>query len=218
MDYKLFIFVITILVLHIHITEFVIKKGKAHYRKLPLSPTSPLSPSANPKLLIWDIIQSNTADYSKYNYSKNTYLLLFIVPFLYGVFTVNSDVRRAALGELGLKFVIILGLRSLSMATTILPKSATCEPFSAHGFRRMMNWFVGGGCYDKMFSGHLSFGILLSLLMFKHGFIKKSPARVMVMFAINAFHLILLAATRSHFTVDLVVASYVTIGVFLAIK
>ena len=202
---------ITIIVLHIHITEFVIKKGKDHYRTIDRS-----SASETNRLLIWDMIQSNTSDYSKYNYSKNTYLLLFIVPFLYGVFTVENDVRRAALGELGLKFAIILGLRSLSMVTTILPKSTTCEPFSAHGARRVMNWFIGGGCYDKMFSGHMSFGIMTSLIMFKHGFVKKSPLLILLFIAINAFHFLILAATRSHFTVDLVVASYVTFGVFLA--
>ena len=112
-NYKLFVFVITILVLHINITEFVIKKGNSHYQPIQTIPTIPTLSNRDNNLHIWDIIHSNTHNYSKYNYIKNTYLLLFIVPFLYGIFTVENDVHRAALGELGLKFIIILGLRSL---------------------------------------------------------------------------------------------------------
>jgi hypothetical protein len=48
--------------------EFVYKTGSKFYK--------------NKKYDIWDIIHSNFMDYSKYDYQKNLYLILFLLPLL----------------------------------------------------------------------------------------------------------------------------------------
>ena len=67
---KLFIilFIIICIIVHVKSMEFVYKTGSKFYK--------------NKKYDIWDIIHSNFMDYSKYDYQKNLYLILFLLPLL----------------------------------------------------------------------------------------------------------------------------------------
>jgi hypothetical protein len=91
------------------------------------------------------------------------------------------------------------------MVTTILPKQNGCSVKS-------LGWFdmtIGGTCYDKILSGHFAFGLLLTLMMFKYNFVK--PDRYYYFIILNIVHAIILAVTRSHYTLDIVLALFVTL-------
>jgi len=66
-----------------------------------------------------------------------------------------------------------------------------------------------GGCYDKIFSGHFSIVFLITLLLWKHKYISLIP-----LFFINLVNGILIIMTRAHYSIDVVVAIFVTLFVY----
>lgn len=70
---------------------------------------------------------------------------------------------------------------------------------------------IGGTCYDKMFSGHFAFGLLMTLLAFQHNFVAYNGLNILVAVIVNAMHFIIITATRAHYTMDVMVALYVTL-------
>ncbi len=100
------------------------------------------------------------------------------------------------------------------MITTILPKNESCSVDKLN----MFHMTLGGTCYDKMFSGHFAFGLLSTILAFKHGFMESSISNVSLYALINVIHFWIIAVTRSHYTMDLVVAFYVTMLVTILSK
>lgn len=160
---------------------------------------------------IWDIIHSNFNEYSEYNYTKNWYMIVFLLPLIYNIQRINNDFIK----EFTLKFLVIVLLRSLTIMTTILPKNTNVQAQAdENGKLSLFNQTVGGACYDKMFSGHFAFGLLLTLLMFKYGILATTTLNIFVFVFINAIHLFILGVTRSHFTMDMVVSLYVTLFVY----
>ena len=208
MEFEWFLIIVSFLITHVTVTRYVIKRGQSHYESVQGNGKQPVEP-------FWDIIGSNTPDLSRYNYTKNVFLLVFIVPLMYGIVVSKDQVRRKILREFGMKLAILIFLRALTIGTTIFPKTPSCKPFE--GRREILNYFVGGGCYDKMFSGHMSFGVLASLICWKHKLLPNTLFGGSLLVLLNLLHLITLGATRSHFTVDLVVAIYITGAVFYTI-
>jgi hypothetical protein len=66
-----------------------------------------------------------------------------------------------------------------------------------------------------MFSGHFAFGLLMTLLAFKYNFVGTTAASVGVATLLNIIHFYIIAATRSHYTMDMVVSIYATLLVTL---
>ena len=197
------VFVLAILLCHCFAMQFVYRTGSSFYKQ-------------HPNVVIWDILHSSFPDYSKYDTMKNWYLLLFVIPplFLMSVLPPTSFYL-----EWSVKFLLILFLRSITIVTTILPCNSkdkklttVASSSSSLGFYDM---FLGGGCYDKMFSGHFSFGFLTTLLLFKYHILDSKLWWVVGLFAvINLGHFLILGITRSHYTMDLVVSVLVTWMVF----
>ena len=202
MTFKIIVSVCVIFVLFLHITamDFVYKKGKKFYRKSNIK--------------IWDIIHSNFDDYSRFNYAKNMYLLLFLVPILFNLSKISVESFISFISEFFYKFMIIVFLRSLTIAATIFPKNCKFKvKKSKNIWSKIYNKIICGGCYDKIFSGHMSFGLLLTLLLFKYNFLELNVLNTLLFTIINVIHVLILGVTRSHFTVDMIVATYVTLFV-----
>jgi hypothetical protein len=191
------------LFLHFWSTHFVWKTGTAHYFTLQQNTPDHLPPQPLQKQYIYDIIHSNTPDYSRYNYSKNWFLLMFLIPMFINFERVNV----AFLKELVIKFCLILMIRSITIMSTILPRQQGCEVKSLGLF----NYALGGTCYDKMFSGHFAFGLLITLLLFKYDIVASNS--IYYFTTANILHFFILAVTRSHYTMDLLVAIFVTLFV-----
>jgi hypothetical protein len=160
---------------------------------------------------IYDIIQNNTPDYSiyNYNYDKNWYLLVFILLIILNF----KSISYTFYNEFLYKFLIIILIRALVIPLTILPKNCKCQVTTdSNGQLDLFNKTIGGGCYDKIFSGHFSFSLLLTLLLLKYNILQGS---IGIMFAIitNLLHLFILTMTRSHYTIDIVMAFFVTLWV-----
>lgn len=184
-----YIIPLTIL-LHFVTTHFVWTTGTKYYIQ---------SPRDKP---IYDIVHFNTTDYSQYNYTKNWFMILFLLPIF-----VNFDkVSKNFLYELVLKFCIIVIIRSITMFSTILPRQNGCEVKQLGLF----NMTIGGTCYDKMFSGHFALGFLITLMLFKYGILKQNARNIGLFGLINIAHAIILTITRSHYTMDVIVAFFIT--------
>ncbi len=90
---------------------------------------------------------------------------------------------------------MILVIRALTTISTILPKHEKCvEPDK-------ISLFMNGGCYDKIFSGHMSFVTIFSLVLLGHKNIS-----TLTFAAINILQAFLILLTRSHYTVDVILA------------
>jgi hypothetical protein len=97
-------------------------------------------------------------------------------------------------------------LRSFTILLTILPKYEECnDPFT------WQSLFLGG-CYDKIFSGHTSFVLLLTLMYYREHMINM-PA----LYGINIFNILAILSTRSHYSIDVFIAIFVTITIFYQI-
>lgn len=90
-------------------------------------------------------------------------------------------------------------IRSITINLTILPKHSLCN--------RKPQYDVG--CYDKLFSGHYCFIVLVSIILYKH---KRLNIQFISLY--NLINIYLILATRSHYSVDLFFASYVSITIY----
>ena len=77
---------------------------------------------------------------------------------------------------------------------------------------------IGGTCYDKMFSGHLSFGLFTTLFLFKNNLLESTFFNKMLFILINIIHFFIIAIIRSHYTIDLIVSFFITTFVYNYIK
>lgn len=199
------ILVTAIAIVHLKAMEFVYKTGTAFYT-LPNKKCKDVDE-------VWDILHMNFKNYSEYNYTKNWYMLLFILPLVHKL--VLSNISNEFFKEFVLKFLIIIFLRSLTIIATILPKNTAVEVVpDEYGNLSLFDKTIGGGCYDKMFSGHFAFGLLLTLLMFKHNIVETNTMNIVFFSILNIIHLFILGVTRSHYTMDMIVSLYVTLFVY----
>lgn len=199
------ILIIIIIISHLKAMEFVYKTGTSFYG-------ASISDCKN-KDEVWDILHSNFNNYSDYNYTKNWYMVLFVIPIIYKY--INDSISNKFIKEFILKFMLLIFLRSATIIATILPKNTPVEVIpDEYGNLSLFDKTIGGGCYDKMFSGHFAFGLLLTLLMFKHSIIESSKFNIILFIIINVLHLFILGVTRSHYTMDMIVSLYVTLFVY----
>lgn len=105
--------------------------------------------------------------------------------------------------EAVLFLAMILVIRALTTLSTILPKHDRCvEPDT-------VSLFLGNGCYDKIFSGHMSFVAIFTLVLLGHGNIS-FPAFA----AVNVVQAALILLARSHYTVDVILGFVLTYLVY----
>ena len=144
---------------------------------------------------IYDIIHNNTPDLHAYEYVVDIIPVLLILSFFF--------IPAGLFKEFAGKFLLLMLIRSITTVSTILPKHGDCKLEST--------WysFLRGQCYEKIFSGHMSFTLLASLIYLREDII--SPLQF---WATNIFEFLAIAVTRAHYTVDLIVAIALTYLVY----
>jgi hypothetical protein len=160
--------------------------GKAFYKK-----------EENKDVKIFDLLWHITPDLHNYSIIND------IIPVvLFIVFTLSTG-SGILLKEFFGKFLLILLVRALTIVSTILPKHEKCDD--------NLKWYdyIKGQCYDKVFSGHMSFVLLLCLIMLRENIIS-----VPTFFAINATQFASIILTRSHYTVDVILGLVITYLVY----
>lgn len=203
--------VISLLVIgtvHILAMSFVFYKGTKFYKKK--TQTSSLSTLETP---IWDIIHSNFTDYSVFNYSKDIYLIVFFLPIIFNL----QNISIIYIYEFFWKFMILIFLRSFTIISTILPRNSKLKVKinkKTNMWTLLYHRTIGGGMYDKIYSGHSSFGLLATLLLFKYNFLETNTFNVSLLVFLNVLHFFMIGITRAHYTVDIIVAIYVTLWIY----
>jgi hypothetical protein len=144
----------------------------------------------NPK--IYDISHKLLPNLYNYEMISNLVTTLFILPLGF-----NIPLLYEFLG-----FIIpLLIIRSITTHLTILPKTKHCDVNNSSPFF--------GGCYDKIFSGHFSVVFLATLLYKKYNLIDDFS-----LLSINLINSFFILFTRAHYTIDIVVAFFVTLFVY----
>jgi len=157
--------------------------GKHHY-------------NSTDKFELFDIFHKILPDLHAYHTIVDVVALLAIV----SLFFLSN---RTLTTEFLAKFLIIMLIRSFTIISTILPKHEICED------KFSIREFFLGGCYDKIFSGHTSFLLLLTLLYYREHIIGIVP-----LVGINIMNCLLILATRSHYSVDILLAIFVTTTIY----
>ena len=101
--------------------------------------------------------------------------------------------------------LVVLAIRGLTIVSTVLPKHEECT-VTGNSF---WNIFKGGGCYDKIFSGHTAFVALISLNLMKFGYMS-GP----LFWIVNLLNAALILLTRGHYTVDVILGFVISYLVF----
>jgi hypothetical protein len=142
---------------------------------------------------VFDILHEITPDLHDHKPYNDIILVATILSFF---FIPNS---LAIIKEFAGKFLLIMLVRALTIISTILPKHEKCAS--------ELTWvhYIKGQCYDKVFSGHTAFVLLATLIYLREG-ILSFP----VFLAINMANWASIILTRSHYTVDIILAIVIT--------
>lgn len=189
---ELFIFIL-ILIIHLIATDFTYKKGN----QLVLLNESNY----------YDIIHHNFKDYSSFHYYKNLITFLFVVPFLF-----NLDKLTYVPNKLLYIIPTLIILRSIFTSVTIFPATRTNGPNQEQQKQHInfFNYFVGDN-HDRMFSGHICFAVILSYLMFYTGIFSVTTVPLISIILLNIIHAFIIVVTRSHYTIDVLNSSIITL-------
>lgn len=159
---------------------------------------------------LYDIVHSNTESLNKYS----QYIDLLLLPFILIIFKKYSDGSNKIniLYHFVYCFSFIIILRSLALLVTDMPRSdITCNPHN-------ITWYnlLFGHCYDKIFSGHTSFTLLLLLVSYNYKiFDNYEMVFLSIAQMIYAFGIII---TRNHYTIDVLLSYYIVIPLYFLIN
>jgi hypothetical protein len=146
---------------------------------------------------VFDLLHSMTPDLSDYKAYNDIIVSATAISFLF------IPKGMELFKEFAAKFILIMVIRALTTVSTILPKHEKCD--ATPRFSR----YWRGQCYDKVFSGHTSFVLLATLIYLREG-ILGWPAFL----GINMANITSIVLTRSHYTVDIVLAILITLLVY----
>ncbi len=146
---------------------------------------------------VFDLLHSVTPDMSDLKAYNDIIVSAVALSFLF----IPNGV--SLFKEFAAKFILIMVIRALTTISTILPKHEKCD--STPRFSR----YIKGQCYDKVFSGHTSFVLLATLIYLREG-ILGWPAFL----GINLANITGILLTRSHYTVDIILAILITLLVY----
>jgi hypothetical protein len=138
---------------------------------------------------LYDMCHNQLPNYEKYEWIGNLYVFFVLL------FVLFKPSRSILILFLLLAYMIpIYFVRSIFTLVTVLPKSSTCvhDPYTA---------FVNGGCYDKIFSGHVAVLFVLTLLLNKYKIISMNT-----LIMLNIVHVLIVLMTRTHYTIDVIVS------------
>ena len=137
---------------------------------------------------VFDLAHRYLPDLHEYEWVIN------IIPVLLLLFLLSLDNGTTLIRNTFLMYALVLIIRVLTALTTILPKHAECTVRS-----KFFNIFQGGGCYDKIFSGHMALVTIIALNLMRGGYL--GMVQTWSVLGLEAAALLL---TRGHYTVDVV--------------
>jgi hypothetical protein len=146
---------------------------------------------------VFDLLHAVTPDFS--NFKPYNDIIVSVVAFSFLFVPKGVTLFK----EFATKFILIMVIRALTTISTILPKHEKCD--STPQWSR----YIRGQCYDKVFSGHTSFVLLATLIYLREG-VLGFPAFL----GINLANITSIILTRSHYTVDIVLAVLITLLVY----
>lgn len=142
---------------------------------------------------IYDIMFKIVPDYSdtKLELISDIICAVFYIWIVYNLYKVD---RYSSLMVLLNRIILMLLVRGIVINTTILPKNKTCDD----------SVFIGiGQCYDKLYSGHYGFMLVISYIALSKGIINLSIYTV-----INLIYPLIILMYRGHYTADLIFAYF----------
>jgi len=140
---------------------------------------------------IYDISYKYLPNLEKYEYLSDIFTISIIIPVIF-----YPKIFKEYVGF----WVVIFLIRSITIRLTVLPKSNNCES---------NNYINLGNCYEKIFSGHFSSALLATILYYKYNIIDIKTLSIL-----NIINGILIILTRHHYTIDIIVAFFVTMFVY----
>jgi hypothetical protein len=149
---------------------------------------------------VYDVLHKILPNYDQKGWLTNYMALSGFIPLL-----LNFN-ETFILEFIGFIMVVYL-IRDVIINLTILPKHMNCSIKK----EQMTNYeYFIGGCYDKIFSGHFSLTLMLTLMYYTYGYITNIPLLV----GWNLINGLIIISTRSHYTIDVVMALFVCLTVF----
>jgi PAP2 superfamily C-terminal len=148
-------------------------------------------------LQLFDMVHHLTPDLHEYKIYNHIIVLTVASSFFF-----LSD-PIPILIEFSAKFLLIMVLRAITTLSTILPKYSKCDP------KLSFVHYLKGNCYDKVFSGHTAF-VFLATLIFQREQIISFPFFALI----NVLNTISILLTRSHYTLDVIIAYIITYLVY----
>lgn len=148
---------------------------------------------------IYDVAHKYLPDLHEHEYIMN------LIPLALIIYTLTLSAGWSVLKTTFIMLLGVLAIRALTIVATILPKHEKCEVKGNSFF----NFVSGGGCYDKIFSGHTAFVTLLGLNLLSAGAIN-TP----LFWGISAVNAIVILLTRAHYTVDVILGFIISYLVF----
>ena len=142
--------------------------------------------------VIFDVVHAILPDLRDYHFTVDLIGLIVGISML---FLTDSEFISEFIG----KFIIIMFIRAFTILTTILPSDGKCDT------SLNIKSFLFGGCFDKIFSGHTSFTLLITLMYYREHIIDLLP-----LLFINFINIFLIISTHAHYTVDVLLAIFVT--------
>lgn len=147
---------------------------------------------------IFDVVHHYTPDFHEFGSLVNVIPLLLFGSLFF------LPKSMSLIEEVVLKILLIHLIRSLTIISTILPKHEKCKREDSSFFTRLL-----GDCYDKVFSGHTSFVFLITLILLRDNYIGFKQ-----LVSINALESATILLTRSHYTIDVILAYFITYLVY----
>lgn len=148
---------------------------------------------------IFDVFHEYTPDFHKWEVVVN------LIPFGILGCLFFCGLSLDAIKEFAWKLLLIYIIRALTVITTILPKHEKCD-YEVGSFS--ISTFIGG-CYDKVFSGHMALTLLGTLIYYRENYISFSSFAFL-----NSLEALLLILTRAHYTIDVLLAILITYLVY----
>lgn len=150
------------------------------------------------KQKVYDVSFKYLPNFFEYQDYNDVMLVFAFLPLLW-----TSD-RLFIIREIISYFLVILLVRALTISTTILPKtSSRCNK------RNETSRLFIGHCYDLIFSGHFSLGFLTTMILSNYQLISKEYFTLY-----NILHALTIFMTRSHYTIDVLIAGMVVMLVY----
>jgi len=139
---------------------------------------------------LYDVFHEKMPNLKKYEKAVDfiPYLLALVVLYMY----IYDGLNEQLINDLMLNYAILMILRVITFSITILP-SPICSKRS--------HPLAMGGCRDMIFSGHVTSMLLLAYTLYKH-----NPQYETALILYCTIGSLLIIATRSHYTIDVIVA------------